>query len=173
MTGASSTTWSSTPTASRRTSSRSRSHGRCSSRPPSADEGPPCPPPLASSRRAPARGPRNPSASPTDPLDRGRPPAMTVPVPDATTDDGHEPSTLPTPGSDPEWYKRAVFYEVLVRGFADSNADGVGDLRGMADKLDHLQWLGVDCLWLPPFFASPLRDGGYDVSDYTAVLPEF
>jgi maltose alpha-D-glucosyltransferase / alpha-amylase len=94
---------------------------------------------------------------------------MTVPVPDAPT--GR--SALPPPGTDPEWFKRAVFYEVLVRGFADSNADGVGDLRGMIDKLDYLQWLGVDCLWLPPFFASPLRDGGYDVADYTAVLPEF
>src|SRR3712207_6881497 len=79
-------------------------------------------------------------------------------------------SALPARGTDPLWYKRAVFYEVLVRGFADSNADGIGDLRGMIDKLDYLQWLGVDCLWLPPFFASPLRDGGYDVSDYTAVL---
>ncbi len=94
---------------------------------------------------------------------------MTVPVPDTPA----SRSALPPPGADPEWYKRAVFYEVLVRGFADSNADGVGDLRGMTDKLDYLQWLGVDCLWLPPFFASPLRDGGYDVSDYTAVLPEF
>ena len=74
---------------------------------------------------------------------------------------------------DPDWFKRAVFYEVLVRGFADSNGDGTGDLRGLADKLDYLQWLGVDCLWLPPFFSSPLRDGGYDVSDYTGVLPEF
>ncbi len=91
---------------------------------------------------------------------------MTVPVPDRP-----RRSALPPVGSDPEWYKRAVFYEVLVRGFADSNADGVGDLRGMIDKLDYLQWLGVDCLWLPPFFASPLRDGGYDVSDYIAVLP--
>ena len=94
---------------------------------------------------------------------------MSVPVPDFPASG----SALPPPGTDPEWYKRAVFYEVLVRGFADSNADGVGDLRGMIDKLDYLQWLGVDCLWLPPFFASPLRDGGYDVSDYTAVLPEF
>ncbi|MGX7679421.1 maltose alpha-D-glucosyltransferase [Jatrophihabitans sp. DSM 45814] len=74
---------------------------------------------------------------------------------------------------DPEWFKRAVFYEVLVRGFSDSNGDGTGDLRGLTDKLDYLQWLGVDCLWLPPFFPSPLRDGGYDVSDYTGVLPEF
>ncbi|WP_033287379.1 alpha-amylase family glycosyl hydrolase, partial [Streptomyces sp. NRRL F-525] len=73
----------------------------------------------------------------------------------------------------PEWFKRAVFYEVLVRSFQDSNGDGVGDLKGITAKLDYLQWLGVDCLWLPPFFKSPLRDGGYDVSDYTAVLPEF
>ena len=75
--------------------------------------------------------------------------------------------------SDPEWFKRAVFYEVLVRAFSDSNGDGTGDLRGLADKLDYLQWLGVDCLWLPPFYASPLRDGGYDISDFRAVLPEF
>ena len=75
--------------------------------------------------------------------------------------------------ADPDWFKRAVFYEVLVRGFSDSNGDGTGDLRGLADKLDYLQWLGVDCLWLPPFYPSPLRDGGYDVSDYSGVLPEF
>ncbi|MET1037277.1 MAG: alpha-amylase family glycosyl hydrolase, partial [Aeromicrobium sp.] len=73
----------------------------------------------------------------------------------------------------PDWFKHAVFYEVLVRAFADSNGDGTGDLRGLAGKLDYLQWLGVDCLWLPPFYASPLRDGGYDISDFRAVLPEF
>jgi len=78
-----------------------------------------------------------------------------------------------TESTDPQWYKRAVFYELLVRGFADSNADGTGDLRGMIGKLDYLAWLGVDCLWLPPFFVSPLRDGGYDVADYNAVLPEY
>jgi len=71
------------------------------------------------------------------------------------------------------WFKRAVFYEVLVRGFSDSNGDGTGDLRGLTDKLDYLQWLGVDCLWLPPFYPSPLRDGGYDITNYTDVLPEF
>jgi len=75
--------------------------------------------------------------------------------------------------SDPDWFKRAVFYEVLVRAFADSDGDGTGDLKGLASKLDYLQWLGVDCLWLPPFYASPLRDGGYDISDFRAVLPEF
>jgi maltose alpha-D-glucosyltransferase / alpha-amylase len=79
----------------------------------------------------------------------------------------------PARDRDPEWFKRAVFYEVLVRSFHDSNGDGVGDLKGLTGKLDYLQWLGVDCLWLPPFFSSPLRDGGYDVSDYNAVLPEF
>ena len=88
------------------------------------------------------------------------------PVPDTFTD-------TPKKDLDPDWFKRAVFYEVLVRSFQDSNGDGVGDLRGLTSKLDYLQWLGVDCLWLPPFFASPLRDGGYDVADYTAVLPEF
>ncbi len=73
----------------------------------------------------------------------------------------------------PEWYKRAVFYEVLVRAFADSNGDGTGDLRGLIDRLDYLAWLGIDCLWLPPFYDSPLRDGGYDISDFRKVLPEF
>ncbi|MEX0428793.1 maltose alpha-D-glucosyltransferase [Nocardioides sp. DS6] len=71
----------------------------------------------------------------------------------------------------PAWFKTAVFYEVLVRSFKDSNGDGTGDFKGLTKKLDYLQWLGVDCLWLPPFFPSPLRDGGYDVADYTGVLP--
>ena len=74
---------------------------------------------------------------------------------------------------DPHWYRKAVFYEVLVRGFADGNGDGSGDFHGLIEKLDYLQWLGVDCLWLPPFFQSPLRDGGYDISDYNSVLDEF
>ncbi len=73
----------------------------------------------------------------------------------------------------PGWYKRAVFYEVLVRAFSDSNGDGTGDLVGLTDKLDYLSWLGVDCLWLPPFYSSPLRDGGYDIADFRSVLPEY
>ena len=72
---------------------------------------------------------------------------------------------------DPNWFKTAVFYEVLVRSFADSDNDGVGDLAGLTSHLDYLQWLGVDCLWLPPFFASPMGDGGYDVADYRAIQP--
>ncbi|WP_214404222.1 maltose alpha-D-glucosyltransferase [Pseudonocardia lacus] len=74
---------------------------------------------------------------------------------------------------DHDWYKRAVFYEALVRAFSDSNRDGTGDLRGLTEKLDYIQWLGVDCIWLPPFYDSPLRDGGYDIRDFRAVLPEF
>jgi maltose alpha-D-glucosyltransferase/alpha-amylase len=75
--------------------------------------------------------------------------------------------------SDPYWYKHAVFYEVLARGFFDSNGDGTGDLAGLVQKLDYLQWLGIDCLWLLPMYESPLRDGGYDISDYFKILPEF
>jgi maltose alpha-D-glucosyltransferase/alpha-amylase len=74
---------------------------------------------------------------------------------------------------DPHWYKRAVFYEVVIRGFYDSNGDGTGDIRGLTERLDHLEWLGVDCIWLLPIYASPLRDGGYDISDFFSVLPEF
>ncbi|WP_170140856.1 maltose alpha-D-glucosyltransferase [Allonocardiopsis opalescens] len=74
---------------------------------------------------------------------------------------------------DPYWYKRAVFYEVLVRGFHDSNGDGTGDLRGLVEKLDYLEWLGIDCIWLLPLYESPLRDGGYDISDYMKILSEF
>nr|WP_297423279.1 maltose alpha-D-glucosyltransferase [uncultured Actinotalea sp.] len=74
---------------------------------------------------------------------------------------------------DPDWYKKAVFYEVMLRSFSDSTGAGSGDLRGLIDRLDYLQWLGVDCLWLPPFYPSPLRDGGYDVSDYTAIAAQY
>jgi maltose alpha-D-glucosyltransferase/alpha-amylase len=76
----------------------------------------------------------------------------------------------PTQGS---WFQRAVFYEVLVRGFFDSNNDGTGDIRGITERLDHIQWLGADCLWLLPFYQSPLRDGGYDISDFYSILPEY
>ncbi len=83
------------------------------------------------------------------------------------------PIQLPGLALDPHWYKSAVFYEVMVRSFVDSNGDGAGDLSGLISRLDYLQWLGIDALWIPPVYASPLRDGGYDVSDFKAVLPEF
>ena len=77
------------------------------------------------------------------------------------------------PRHEPLWFKHAVFYEVLVRGFADSNDDGIGDFPGLTSKLEYLQWLGVDCLWLLPFNDSPLRDGGYDIRNYYDVLREY
>ncbi len=71
------------------------------------------------------------------------------------------------------WYKDAVFYELYVRAFRDSDGDGHGDLRGVLQKLDYLQELGVDCLWLLPIYPSPLRDDGYDISDYYNILPVY
>src|ERR1019366_1825384 len=73
--------------------------------------------------------------------------------------------------NDPLWYKDAVIYELPIRAFCDSNADGIGDLRGLIEKLDYLQDLGVTALWLLPFYPSPLRDDGYDIADYTDVNP--
>ena len=69
------------------------------------------------------------------------------------------------------WHLDAVFYQVFVRGYKDSSRDGNGDLRGLTEKLDYIQSLGVSCLWLMPIFCSPLRDGGYDVSDFLSIDP--
>ena len=74
---------------------------------------------------------------------------------------------------DPLWFKDAVFYELHVKAFCDSNDDGIGDFRGLTQKLDYLEWLGVTCIWLLPFFPSPLRDDGYDVADYRGVFPDY
>jgi maltose alpha-D-glucosyltransferase/alpha-amylase len=73
--------------------------------------------------------------------------------------------------SQTDWYKDAIFYQVYVRGFQDSTRDGSGDLRGLTERLDYLRDLGVDCLWLMPIFHSPLRDDGYDVSDFKQIDP--
>ncbi len=75
--------------------------------------------------------------------------------------------------SDPLWYKDAVIYEVHVRAFADSNDDGIGDFPGLLSRLDYLQDLGVTCIWLLPFFPSPLRDDGYDIANYVDVNPSY
>ncbi len=72
----------------------------------------------------------------------------------------------------PTWYKDAIIYEVRARSFFDSNDDGIGDLRGLASRLDYLQDLGVTALWLLPFYPSPGRDDGYDISDYTDIHPD-
>ncbi len=77
------------------------------------------------------------------------------------------------PRNDPLWYKDAIIYELHVRAFADSNADGIGDFRGLTEKLDYLQELGVTALWLLPFYPSPWKDDGYDIADYTEVHPAY
>lgn len=69
----------------------------------------------------------------------------------------------------PKWYLNAVFYEIFLRSFKDSNGDGIGDLAGLIEKLDYLKDLGVDCLWLCPIYPSPLKDNGYDISDFYAI----
>ncbi len=76
-------------------------------------------------------------------------------------------------GSDELWYKDVVIYELHVRAFADSNGDGIGDFRGLTSRLDYLQQLGVTALWLLPFYPSPLKDAGYDISDYTSINPDY
>jgi maltose alpha-D-glucosyltransferase/alpha-amylase len=75
--------------------------------------------------------------------------------------------------NDPLWYKDAIIYEVPVKSFHDSTADGIGDFRGLTQKLDYLQDLGVTALWILPFYPSPLRDDGYDIADYTDVHPQY
>ncbi len=75
--------------------------------------------------------------------------------------------------TDSLWYKNAIFYEVHLRSFCDSNGDGKGDLPGLTSKLDYLQELGVDCLWLLPMFPSPLKDDGYDIADYHHIHPDY
>jgi maltose alpha-D-glucosyltransferase/alpha-amylase len=71
------------------------------------------------------------------------------------------------------WYKNAILYEVPVRAYHDSNADGIGDLKGLTQKLDYLTDLGIDCIWLNPIYPSPMKDDGYDISDYCAVYPNY
>jgi alpha-glucosidase len=71
------------------------------------------------------------------------------------------------------WWRHGVIYQVYPRSFADADGDGVGDLRGIAGRLDHLAWLGVDGVWLSPIYRSPMKDFGYDISDHTAIDPQF
>ena len=75
-------------------------------------------------------------------------------------------------GGEPLWYKDAIFYELRVGAFSDSDGDGVGDFRGLTQRLDYLRELGVNTLWLLPFYPSPFRDDGYDISDYTDIHPD-
>src|SRR6476660_6733627 len=76
-------------------------------------------------------------------------------------------------GSDPLWYKDAVIYEVHVRAFYDSNADGIGDFPGLTQKLDYIRDLGANTIWLLPFYPSPLKDDGYDIASYEEINPTY
>ncbi|HYG71722.1 MAG TPA: alpha-amylase family glycosyl hydrolase, partial [Actinomycetota bacterium] len=76
-------------------------------------------------------------------------------------------------GREPLWYRDAVIYELHVRAFQDSNDDGIGDFKGLAQRLDYLADLGVTAIWLLPFYPSPLKDDGYDIADYLSVHPAY
>jgi alpha-glucosidase len=78
----------------------------------------------------------------------------------------------PTPSAF-SWWRNAVVYQVYLRSFADGNADGIGDITGLRSRLEYLRDLGVDALWVNPWYVSPLNDGGYDVADYRQINPEF
>jgi maltose alpha-D-glucosyltransferase/alpha-amylase len=75
--------------------------------------------------------------------------------------------------NDPLWYKDAVIYQLHVRAFFDSNDDGVGDFKGLKEKLDYVARLGVNAIWLLPFYPSPMRDDGYDIADYLGINPVY
>ena len=98
---------------------------------------------------------------------------MPVDTPHLTLPTDEAPATPSGAEDESLWYKDAVIYQVHVKSFFDSNNDGVGDFQGLTRKLDYLQGLGVTCLWLLPFFPSPLRDDGYDISDYLNVHPQY
>ena len=98
---------------------------------------------------------------------------MTSPIPTSPEPAREDASPTHWFASDPLWFKTAIFYALLVRGFYDANGDGIGDIRGLIEKLDYLQWLGIDCVWLLPMYPSPLKDGGYDISDFMSIHPDY
>src|SRR5829696_8559911 len=86
---------------------------------------------------------------------------------------GAQTLMLPAEQKDPLWYKDAVIYQVHVRAFFDSNNDGVGDFAGLTQKLPYLESLGINCVWVLPFYPSPLKDDGYDIADYENIHPSY
>ncbi|MEJ2475580.1 MAG: alpha-amylase family glycosyl hydrolase, partial [Desulfobacterales bacterium] len=84
-----------------------------------------------------------------------------------------EIATLAALEDDPLWYKDAIIYQLHVKAFMDSDGDGIGDFKGLSQKLDYLQSLGVTAIWLLPFYPSPLRDDGYDISEYCGIHPSY
>ncbi len=96
-----------------------------------------------------------------------------VPVPDDALLNVVEPPAPAIDRADTAWYKDAIIYQLHIKAFKDANNDGVGDFRGLMSQLDYVQQLGVTAIWLLPFYPSPLRDDGYDISDYTSVHPSY
>nr|WP_309139664.1 alpha-amylase family glycosyl hydrolase [Siccirubricoccus sp. G192] len=88
---------------------------------------------------------------------------------------GRAKAEAPAPGlvDEPQWYRDAVIYQLHLKSFFDSNDDGVGDFAGLLQKLDYVAELGVDTLWLLPFYPSPRKDDGYDIADYLGVHPDY
>ena len=83
------------------------------------------------------------------------------------------PPNLARTLGNPLWWQRGIVYQIYPRSFQDSNGDGVGDLKGIRQRLDYLVWLGVDAIWISPIYPSPMADFGYDVSDYCGIDPLF
>ena len=83
------------------------------------------------------------------------------------------PAAATTAGHEREWWRGAVFYQIYPRSFRDTNGDGIGDLKGIVEGLDYIAALGVDAIWISPFFTSPMDDFGYDVADYCGIDPSF
>ena len=75
--------------------------------------------------------------------------------------------------TDPLWYKDAIIYQLHVKSFRDANSDGFGDFRGVIERLDYIEQLGINCIWLLPFYPSPLKDDGYDISAYEEINPAY
>ena len=75
--------------------------------------------------------------------------------------------------NDPLWYKDAIIYQLHVKSYRDANADGFGDFQGLVERLDYIQQLGANTVWLLPFYPSPLKDDGYDIADYCGVHPRY
>src|SRR4030042_534181 len=82
-------------------------------------------------------------------------------------------SQMDTKSNSPAWLKQAVFYQIYPQSVYDSNGDGIGDIPGIIQQLDYLQWLGINVVWINPCFVSPFRDAGYDVDDYYRIAPRY
>lgn len=95
------------------------------------------------------------------------------PLPTPANSSCERPSPAAGIGEDPRWYKHAVIYQLQVRTFYDGNGDGIGEFLGLIRKLDYLQELGVTAIWLLPFYPSPMKDGGYDITDFKAIHPDY